>query len=95
MNSLIRGSVGHSASLLTLAVGRRFNEPQVFGFFAVTERTAGILGPLTFAAAIALTGSSRAAILSVIAFFIVGALVLSRVDVEAGQRAVQKPEWTR
>jgi len=56
----------------------------------VTERTAGILGPATFALAIALTGSSRGAILSVIAFFIIGAAILSRVDIAAGQAAVRR-----
>ena len=68
----------------------RERSSEFFGFFAVTERTAGILGPLTFAAAIALTGSSRGAILSVIAYFIVGALILSRVDIKAGQAAVER-----
>ncbi|HET8723708.1 MAG TPA: MFS transporter [Anaeromyxobacteraceae bacterium] len=50
---------------------------------------AGILGPGLFAVAIAVTGSSRAAILSVIAFFAVGALLLWRVDVEAGRRKAE------
>ena len=39
--------------------------------------------------AVWLTGSSRAAILSVIAFFAVGGWLLWRVDVEAGQRAAR------
>ncbi len=87
------GSQALSRSLFASMIPRQ-RSSEFFGFFAVTERTAGILGPLTFAAAIALTGSSRAAILSVIAFFIVGALVLSRVDVEAGQKAIGNSEFT-
>ncbi|MBA2356672.1 MAG: MFS transporter [Acidobacteria bacterium] len=82
------GSQALSRSLFASMIPRE-RSSEFFGFFAVTERTAGILGPLTFAAAIALTGSSRAAILSVIAFFVVGALVLSRVDVAAGQQAAK------
>ena len=35
------------------------------------------------------TGSSRPAILSVIGFFVVGALLLTRVDVTEGQRVAQ------
>ena len=35
------------------------------------------------------TGSSRPAILSVIGFFVLGALLLTRVDVEEGQRVAQ------
>ena len=41
---------------------------------------------MLFYVAIELTGSSRTAILSVILFFAVGALLLWRVDVEEGQR---------
>jgi UMF1 family MFS transporter len=56
------------------------------------EKVAGVFGPGLFALAVALTGSSRTAILSVIAFFAVGALLLASVDVEAGQRAAREAE---
>ena len=82
------GSQALSRSLFASMIPRD-RSSEFFGFFAVTERTAGILGPLTFAAAIATTGSSRGAILSVIAFFVVGASILSRVDVAAGQAAAR------
>ena len=57
---------------------------EFFGFFSVFEKFAGIFGPLVFGITIAVSGSSRGAILSVIAFFAVGAALLSRVDVKAG-----------
>jgi UMF1 family MFS transporter len=59
---------------------------EFFGFFSVFEKFAGIFGPLIFAGTIAATGSSRNAILSVILFFAVGALLLRPVDVAEGQR---------
>lgn len=65
---------------------------QFFGFFAVFEKFAGIAGPLVFSLAIAVGGSSRNAILSVIAFFVVGGALLARVDVPAGQRAARAAE---
>jgi UMF1 family MFS transporter len=65
---------------------------EFFGFFAVSEKVAGIVGPATFAAAIALTGSSRVAILSVVAFFVLGGALLAAVDVEAGQREARQAE---
>jgi MFS transporter, UMF1 family len=65
---------------------------EFFGFFAVTEKFAGIFGPGLFAAAIALTGSSRAAILSVIAFFVAGGALLAKVDVAEGERAARAAE---
>jgi UMF1 family MFS transporter len=63
---------------------------EFFGFFAVGEKFAGVLGPAVFAVTIAVTGSSRGAVLSVIAFFIIGALLLSRVDVGAGQAQARR-----
>ena len=38
------------------------------------------------------TGSSRGAILSIIAFFVIGGLLLARVDVEEGQRVARDAE---
>lgn len=58
---------------------------EFFGFFSVFEKFAGIFGPLFFAISLALTGSSRNAILSVILFFVVGGALLLLVDVEEGR----------
>jgi UMF1 family MFS transporter len=52
---------------------------EFFGFFSVAERFATILGPLVFTLSIALTGSSRTAILAILLFFVAGAWVLSMV----------------
>ncbi len=65
---------------------------EFFGFYSVFEKFAGILGPLLFDVAIATSGSSRNAILSVIVFFIVGAILLSRVNVAEGQRIARERE---
>jgi UMF1 family MFS transporter len=62
---------------------------EFFGFFSVFEKFAGIFGPLIFAGTIATTGSSRNAILSVIGFFAVGAVILAFVDLEEGRRAAR------
>lgn len=60
---------------------------EFFGFFAVAERFATILGPPVFALSVAFTGSSRSAVLVIIAFFAAGAVLLSMVDEEEGMRA--------
>jgi UMF1 family MFS transporter len=65
---------------------------EFFGFFSIFEKFAGIFGPLIFAATIAATGSSRNAILSVIGFFAVGAVLLALVKVEEGQRVARAVE---
>jgi UMF1 family MFS transporter len=65
---------------------------EFFGFFSIFEKFAGIFGPLIFAGTIAMTGSSRNAILSVIGFFAVGAALLALVDVDEGQRVAREVE---
>jgi UMF1 family MFS transporter len=65
---------------------------EFFGFYSVFEKFSNIFGPLLFTVTIALTGSSRNAILSVIAFFAIGAAVLAFVDVEKGQKAAREAE---
>ena len=84
------GSQALSRSLFATMIPRD-KSSEFFGFFAVFEKFAGIFGPAVFAVTVALTGSSRNAILSVIAFFVAGAAVLSKVDVEEGQRAARAP----
>ncbi len=68
---------------------------EFFGFYAVSERFATILGPLVFTVSVAITGSSRTAILFIIVFFAAGALVLSRVDEAEGIRAANAPATVR
>jgi UMF1 family MFS transporter len=63
---------------------------QFFSLFALSEKVAGVLGPGLFVATIAVTGSSRYAIVSVVVFFLIGGLLLSRVDVVQGRKAVRK-----
>ncbi len=65
---------------------------EFFAFFSVFERYAGILGPAIFAWVVAHSGTSRTAILSIIGFFVVGAALLTLVDVPAGRRAARAAE---
>jgi UMF1 family MFS transporter len=85
------GTQALSRSLFATLVPRH-KSGEFFGFYSVFEKFAGIFGPLLFAATIAITGSSRNAILSVIAFFAAGALLLTRVDVEEGERVARAAE---
>lgn len=78
------GSQALSRSLFARMIPKD-KSSECFGFFAVFEKFAGIAGPAVFALSITLFQSSRAAILSIILFFVLGALVLSRVDVAAGE----------
>ncbi len=58
---------------------------EFFGFFAVFSKFSAIWGPLLFAVVDTLTGSSRIAIVSLVAFLVAGGILLAFVDVEAGR----------
>ena len=85
------GSQALSRSLFASMIPRH-KSGEFFGLFAVLEKFAGALGPGLFYLTAMLTGSSRHAILSVVVFFIVGAYLLSKVDVQAGQRAAREAD---
>jgi UMF1 family MFS transporter len=84
---IVQGGTQALSRSLFASMIPRTRAAEFFGFFSVFEKFAGILGPLVFALTVAVTGSSRNAILSVIVFFIVGAALLTRVDVAAGRSA--------
>ena len=85
------GSQALSRSLFASMVPHH-KSSEFFGFFGVFEKFAGIVGPGIFALMILITGSSRGAILSLIAFFILGGMLLVMVDVDEGQRVARDAE---
>ena len=82
------GSQALSRSVFATLIPRD-RTAEFFGFFSVFEKFAGIAGPALFAASVSMFGSSRAAVVSVILFFVAGALVLTRVNVAEGEAQVQ------
>ena len=83
---LVQGGTQALSRSLFARMIPKYKSSQFFGFYSVFEKFAGIFGPALFAASVTLFGSSRAAVLSVIVFFVLGAMVLTRVDVAAGER---------
>ncbi|HET8946864.1 MAG TPA: MFS transporter [Candidatus Polarisedimenticolia bacterium] len=75
-----------SRSLMGLLVppGR---SAEFFGFYGLTGKVSAILGPLAFGAVAGWAGSERPAVLSVIPFYVVGFLLLFRVDVGRARAA--------
>jgi UMF1 family MFS transporter len=61
---------------------------EFFGFYGVGDRFAGIMGPALFWVMVTLTGSSRGGLLGLGVFFVIGAFLLSRVDVDRGRALV-------
>jgi UMF1 family MFS transporter len=78
---VLGGSQALSRSLFSrmIPAGR---EASFFGIYEVSERGTSWLGPLVFGAVVAATGSYRQALLSLIIFFVVGAIVLYLTDTD-------------
>ncbi len=67
-------------------------EAEYYSLYEVSERGTSWLGPLLFGLALQTTGSYRVAIFSLMIFFIVGFIVLLRVDVPRAIREAQLVE---
>lgn len=86
---MVQGGTQALSRSLFASMIPRAKSAEFFSFFGVFERYAGVLGPALFAWVVDRTGSGRSAILSVVAFFVVGAGLLSLVNVEEGRRAAR------
>jgi UMF1 family MFS transporter len=78
---VLGGSQALSRSLFSrmIPAGR---EASFFGIYEVSERGTSWMGPLVFGAVVAATNSYRQALLSLIIFFVVGAIVLYLTDTD-------------
>jgi UMF1 family MFS transporter len=85
---LVQGGTQALSRSLYASMIPKAKSSEFFAFFSVFERYAGILGPALFAI-ISGNESSRSAILSLAIFFILGMIVLARVDIAEGQRAAE------
>ena len=82
------GSQALSRSLFASMIPKT-RSSEFFGFFSVFDKFGSIAGPAAFELVSRSTGSSRSAILSVTAFFVIGAAVLTFVNVREGQEATR------
>jgi UMF1 family MFS transporter len=65
---------------------------EFFGFYNVSSKFAGIIGPALFGVVGQLTGTSRLSIIAVAVFFVAGALILATVDQAKGIEAALSEE---
>jgi MFS transporter, UMF1 family len=88
MVGMVQGGTQALSRSLFASMIPKAKSSEFFAFFGVFERYAGVLGPAVFAWVVAHSGTSRNAILSVLAFFVIGAVILTFVNVEEGRAAV-------
>lgn len=77
------GSQALSRSLFS-RMAPKSKSAEFFGFFSVSEKFAGIMGPFVFGLVGQIMGNSRLAIISLVIFFVIGAGLLSRVNEQQG-----------
>lgn len=82
------GSQALSRSLFGVMVPKA-KTAEFFGFYDISSKFAGVIGPAVFALVGQITGTSRLSILSLIVFFVAGALILTRVDESEGIRVAR------
>ena len=82
---MVQGGTQALSRSLFASMIPRHKSSEFFAFFSVFERYAGVLGPAIFAFVIERSGSGRSAILAVAVFFVIGAAILTFVDVDRGR----------
>lgn len=82
---VLGGSQALSRSLYSTLVPRG-REAEYFGLYQAAERGTSWFGTLTFGVVFQLTGSYRFSVVALLVFFVVGFVLLLRVDVERGIR---------
>jgi UMF1 family MFS transporter len=92
MVAMVQGGSQALSRSLYASMSPAAKSGEFFGLFGIMEKFSAIIGPLIFSAAVASFGSSRPAVLSIIAFFVVGGLLLAVVNVDEGRRIAQEED---
>jgi len=92
MVSVVQGGSQALSRSLFSSMSPASKSGEFFGLFGVMEKFSAIIGPLVFAFAAATFGSSRPAVLSIVAFFILGGYLLRRVNVEVGKQVARQED---
>ena len=85
---VLGGSQALSRSLFAQLVPRD-REAEYFSFYEISGSASSLLGPLIFGLTLQFLGSYRVAILALVVFFIIGGILLSRVDMKQGVEDVE------
>lgn len=85
---VLGGSQALSRSLFAQLVPRD-REAEYFSFYEISGSASSLLGPLIFGLTLQFLGSYRVAILALVIFFIIGGILLTRVNMQQGMRDVE------
>ncbi len=79
--ALLQGGTQALSRSLFASLVPRGREAEMFGFYSVSEKFAGMFGPLLFGVIAQALGTSRLAVLSLLPMFLIGAWLLLQVHV--------------
>lgn len=91
---VLGGSQALSRSLFAQLVPRD-RQAEYFSLYEVSNGASSILGPLLFAVTLQFLGSYRIAIIALVIFFIIGGVLLARVNVQQGIADISEADVSR
>ena len=92
MVGTVQGGTQALSRTIYASLTPRAKSGEFFGLYGLSEKFAGILGPLLYSAVGSITHDPRASILSISVFFLIGIYTLIRVDESKGARIAQDEE---
>ena len=93
--SMVQGGSQALSRSLYASMTAPSKSAEFFGFYNVSSKFAGIIGPALFAVVGQLAGSSRLGIISILVFFLFGALVLAKLDHGQGIEAAPQSSLSK
>ena len=88
--AMVQGGTQALSRSMFASLVPRGRSGELFGFYSVSEKMAGVVGPLLFGLVTQVSGAGRFAVLTLLPFFVVGAWLLFSVDLERGARRAQE-----
>jgi len=85
------GTQALSRSLFGLMTPKK-KSAEFFGFFDVSQKFSGVLGPALFAIISQASGSSRLSIIALIIFFVGGMYMLEKIRLDEGIQAAKSAD---
>ncbi len=87
---LVQGGIQSLSRALFASLIPAGQSAELFGFYNMVGKFAAVLGPVLVGTTAALTGEPRLSLLPILILFLIGGLLLTRVDVAAGRAAASR-----
>ncbi|MBN1314714.1 MAG: MFS transporter [Anaerolineales bacterium] len=92
MVSMVQGGSQALSRSLYASLSPASKSGEFFGFYGVMEKFSAIIGPLIFAGAATVFNNSRPAVLSLVVLFVIGLVLLIKVDVDKGRQIARQED---